>query len=318
MRAARQAVGPGLAGMSAVAERPDCRIIRPLLGLGKATLAAYLRKVDQPWLDDPSNLDPAFERARLRTNPLRPAERVSWKARTSRAADSRQDKDRRLADVLAAHCRVHPAGFVLIDPAILDRDKQAASRLLSAAILMVGGGAYAPGRSAMDGLFHRLIHGLAEDIQGAATATLGGCRIGPFMRRGGRWLAVCREAGRCAPAARVNAGKAIVWDGRIGAQLDGPSPMPADLTIGALGEAGWAKIAREIGDQTAREVPPAARYALPALFRGETVLAAPNLRFTKALPPKWRLDLAFCPKRPLAGAGFCTSRDLANAERSIV
>jgi tRNA(Ile)-lysidine synthase len=56
----------GLAGMSAVRELAGCRLVRPLLSVPRARLLAVLKEEDQPFLSDPSNLDPAFERARLR------------------------------------------------------------------------------------------------------------------------------------------------------------------------------------------------------------------------------------------------------------
>ena len=57
----------GLAAMSAVRELPGCRLVRPLLAVPPARLLAVLAEEYQPFLRDPSNLDPAFERARLRT-----------------------------------------------------------------------------------------------------------------------------------------------------------------------------------------------------------------------------------------------------------
>src|SRR5439155_23111679 len=56
----------GLAAMSAVRELSGCRLLRPLLAVPKARLAALLAAEGQPFLHDPSNLDPVFERARLR------------------------------------------------------------------------------------------------------------------------------------------------------------------------------------------------------------------------------------------------------------
>src|SRR5947209_8428917 len=59
--------GPdGLAAMSAVRELPGCRLVRPLLAVPRARLAALLAAEGQPFLRDPSNVNPAFERARLR------------------------------------------------------------------------------------------------------------------------------------------------------------------------------------------------------------------------------------------------------------
>src|SRR5271170_2967071 len=56
----------GLAGMSAVRELAECRLVRPLLWVPRARLRALLAQEGQPFLCDPSNLNPRFERARLR------------------------------------------------------------------------------------------------------------------------------------------------------------------------------------------------------------------------------------------------------------
>ena len=56
----------GLAGVSAIRELADCRLLRPLLGVARDRLLAFLEAERQPFVSDPSNLDPAFERSRLR------------------------------------------------------------------------------------------------------------------------------------------------------------------------------------------------------------------------------------------------------------
>src|SRR5579885_530585 len=60
----------GLAGMPAVRELSQLRLVRPLLGVPKARLAAFLDVEGQPCVRDPSNINPAFERARLRLGEL--------------------------------------------------------------------------------------------------------------------------------------------------------------------------------------------------------------------------------------------------------
>src|SRR5437763_667593 len=63
----RAGSGPdGLAAMSVVRELSGCRLVRPLLAVPRARLAALLAAEGQPFLRDPSNTNPAFERARLR------------------------------------------------------------------------------------------------------------------------------------------------------------------------------------------------------------------------------------------------------------
>src|SRR5436305_1420363 len=56
----------GLAAMSAIRELADCRLLRPLLGVAKQRLLAFLQAEGQPFITDPSNSDPAFARSRLR------------------------------------------------------------------------------------------------------------------------------------------------------------------------------------------------------------------------------------------------------------
>ena len=66
MRAARGSGPDGLAGMAALIERPEARLLRPLLTVPRARLTASLLALGVRWIDDPSNTDPRFERARLR------------------------------------------------------------------------------------------------------------------------------------------------------------------------------------------------------------------------------------------------------------
>jgi len=66
LRLARGSGLYGLAGMPALAERAQCRILRPFLEVPKARLGATLAARGQDWIRDPSNRDPAFARVRLR------------------------------------------------------------------------------------------------------------------------------------------------------------------------------------------------------------------------------------------------------------
>ena len=66
LRLARGSGLDGFAAIAAVSERAACRVLRPLLGVARARLAATLAAMGQPWIEDPSNLDPAYARVRLR------------------------------------------------------------------------------------------------------------------------------------------------------------------------------------------------------------------------------------------------------------
>jgi tRNA(Ile)-lysidine synthase len=62
--------GSGIAGLAAMAketERDGLRLARPLLEVPKSRLIATLQKAGIDFADDPTNRDPSFTRARLRT-----------------------------------------------------------------------------------------------------------------------------------------------------------------------------------------------------------------------------------------------------------
>ena len=68
MRRAKGSGDAGAAGIPAQAELPDApvRLMRPLIAVSKAALVTWLEAGGHPFLVDPSNADPRFERARLR------------------------------------------------------------------------------------------------------------------------------------------------------------------------------------------------------------------------------------------------------------
>jgi tRNA(Ile)-lysidine synthase len=145
MRAVRQSGPDGLAGMAALVEQPEVRLLRPLLGVSRARLTAMLLARGVPWFDDPSNLDPRFERARLRaTGCLVP---VGLGA----GGVERSVRDSKLAHAAVDILEFGPEGVAAIDRtgfARLGRDLQ--MRLLSRLIQAVGGGDHPPRRERLE------------------------------------------------------------------------------------------------------------------------------------------------------------------------
>jgi tRNA(Ile)-lysidine synthase len=66
----RLAHGSGLQGLASLRAKrvltPKLTLLRPLLGFNKAHCQAYLQTLNQPWLEDPSNSNPAFDRTQAR------------------------------------------------------------------------------------------------------------------------------------------------------------------------------------------------------------------------------------------------------------
>jgi tRNA(Ile)-lysidine synthase len=65
-RLARGSGLTGLAGMSRITSCEHVVLVRPFLGLAKARLLATLKAADIGYVEDPTNADPRFARARLR------------------------------------------------------------------------------------------------------------------------------------------------------------------------------------------------------------------------------------------------------------
>jgi tRNA(Ile)-lysidine synthase len=282
----------GLAGMPALAEHAGCRLLRPLLSVGRARLVATLQAAGQTWIEDPSNRDPRYARARLRQalaafpEPGLDAQRLADTA--ARLARSRMAVEASVARLLACAAMVHPAGFVRLDAAAWrSATEETGLRALAAVIGMVGGAEYPP-RSQQVAALYRAI---GEGLHGGRT--LGGCRILP--RRGG--LLICREPVALAADVAAPPGGTTSWDGRFRLRL--PAAAPAGMRLGARGLVSAGR--------SEAKIPAAARPGLPVLRLGK---GGPASALTQErergredawLPPR---TLIFRPVRPLSDAGF--------------
>lgn len=239
MRAGR-GEGPGLAGMApAVLLHETIWALRPFLCLSRQTLRDQLDRWGEVYMDDPSNANPRFERARLRlagetgsAPALSPEERLGISVRE--------------AEWLKRHGRVMGGAVAFIEGEGLSPAARAGAALalfrLAAAI---GGKVHLPGRSERE----RLDAFLAEGQPGRLT--LGGTvfdrrREGLYLYREKRGLA----------AARVPVGS--LHDGRY--RLEGPED--GEGLVIPVEDSDGAKALLE-----GEGVPPAiARRAAPALF----------------------------------------------------
>lgn len=293
LRLARGSGLDGLAGMPAEIEHRACRVLRPLLGTPRARLAATLAARGQDWIEDPSNLDPAYARARLRrASALLAEEGLSTErlATTARLlARARVALEAAVAAHLARAAWVHPAGFAWLDPErLVAAPEEVGLRALAAAIATVSGAAYPPRLGALERLYRELPSGLG------AGRTLGGCRVLP---RRGRVL-VCRESAAAEPPIAALPGAVVVWDGRFRLRL--PASAPLGLMLGALG-AGPDVAGVRPG------LPPAVRPTLPALRDAAGIVAVPHIDYRRndTLPAALAgLTLAFRPTRALTQGDF--------------
>jgi tRNA(Ile)-lysidine synthase len=298
MRLQRSSGVDGLAGMAAVVEKSAIRILRPLLSVPRARLKATLATADQSWIDDPSNRNLAYLRAKLRArwqmleNPDRMVVRLATLA--PRFGAIRRAREADCARLLARSVMLHPAGFAVLDPAPLrDAPEEGALKAMAAILTTVAGTDYPPRRERLERLVAALSQGLDRG------RTLGGCLLGP--RRGK--ILICREAVAAAAPILAKPGTVTRWDGRFALTLDAAAEP---LWVGALG-ADLGLIRADIPATALAAIPPAARRTLPALRDAKGVVAVPALRYFAS----WRQEagamgfrMEFHPTRPLADAGF--------------
>ena len=269
LRLARGSGVDGLAAMAEVAEAEGVLWLRPMLGLRREALRRLLRGAGIRWVEDPGNADPAFDRVRARAalEPLEALgigpERLAATAAAMRRA--RVALDRMTAD-LAARCLVAgPAGDATLDPAALaGATEEARLRLLAGALCWVSGAPYRPRLA-------RLRTALAAIEQGrlGAGVTLHGCVLRPTTGAAAGGVAIRREPARVAPPVEPGPDG---WDGRW--RFEGPLPADPGVRIGALGAAGLARLPR----WRARGLPREALLTTPAVWHGDTLLAAPIAR----------------------------------------
>ncbi len=245
----------GLARMPGRFRRDGAVWRRPLLEVGRAELRAYLGARRIPWAEDPTNEDPAYDRARARAilEALEPlgVTRAGLASIAASLGSAREALDHHAARE-AERVVTEDRGDLLIDrapdpPLSAEIDR----RLLRKALAWVAGPAAQPRQAALAAL--------PGDLAPGRPRTLGGCRISAergIWRIAREWAAV--RAHRTPTDA--------LWDGRW--RLSGPHAP--DLHVAALGEG-----VRGCSGWRATGLPRATLMAGPAVWRGETLIAAP-------------------------------------------
>ena len=286
--------GPdGLAGMSAIRELADCRLLRPLLGVPSNRLLAFLEAERQPFMRDPSNLDPAFERSRLRQRDSAPAGNSGLLGEIRDLGRTRAAHEQERDPHLARFVSLHSAGFALLDPALMpDTLPEMAERVLSAVTAAIGGGSYPPRRAQIA----RLLANMGEAARRGHT--VGGCRFIRWRQR----ILVLRELAKAAPPVRhLRPGERIVWDRRF--EIMTPQADGGPFTIGYLGLPETPSLDRRTPHLRRASLPRLLLSILPGVWDEKGIAAVPHLGYRRegvvGLP-----QIVFRPVNPLTQAGF--------------
>ena len=288
----------GLAAMQSVVERDGVRYLRPCLGVSHARLVATLEKMQQPWIEDPSNRDHRFARVRLREQFARGALASKDVAEAARSIGRRRAvRDIETSELLAMAAEVDPRGFCRLRHRAMHAVGAAAiRRAVGRIILCIGAAAYAPRRARIDKLVDAIQAG-----RGFPARTLGGCRI---VQHDGE-LMICREFGRIGKPARLIMGQTTRWDDRYDVKL-GNGARAKGLTVAAYGGNRWPEGRAETDALVRVSLPPIVIAPLPAVFQGSKLVAVPHLGLYdhRIIVDKRALQVVFAPRHPLTPARF--------------
>jgi tRNA(Ile)-lysidine synthase len=290
----------GLAGMAPIVEDGHYRLVRPLLPVPATRLRTTLTALDQVWVEDPSNRNPAFARVRVRAQmPTGLAEAGLTPRRlaeTSRhLARARTVLEQLVERALAAGVALHPAGFALVDPRPLAAaPEEIGLRALASVIATIGGEEFPPRFDRLE----RAAAALYGDGLGGGR-TLGGCRILPWRGR----VLVLRELAAVEPSMPLpEAGGTLEWDHRFLIEVPAGC-MQGGFRVAALGVEGAARMRGIVEAPGTPYLPSSVRPSLPALWREGTLVGVPHLGWMRA-GAEIGAAIRFRPTRSLTGSGF--------------
>lgn len=221
MRLAHGSGASGLGAMRPFADVEGVRVFRPLLGVAKDRLVAIVDAHGLDAINDPTNADLNFERARWRA--MRPGLEAAGLTpeRLAQFAGRMQRLDKLAseiaADVWRGDVRVDDFGVIHINASTFGEvPEEAGLRVLWRALRQVGAGQRGE-LAAVEVLYHRVAAGEVE-----APVTLMGAVVVPGPER----VLVYREAGRKGlPRVNAQAGNVTIWDGRFTIQ----APVPVSI-----------------------------------------------------------------------------------------
>ena len=228
----------GLAGMSAVEEGPDVRILRPLLGVPKIDLEEFL--APHPFINDPSNTNTKFWRAQFRQNPKQ--------GYSPSFGTERIQLEQTLAIVFARYVQVYPEGYATLSEEFLQNTSPFLQEKVLGKILTTIGGHNYSVRS-------EVVQRLLKNMPTSAWISAGGCLI----RLQGNAYQIIRECGRIQEVQPLKEQSPFLWDGRFMVM----PPFPENAFCQALGEEGWQYMKNR---PLLPKVPAKVFYALPAFF----------------------------------------------------
>jgi tRNA(Ile)-lysidine synthase len=271
MRLARGSGVNGLTAMTGHSTMNDVAILRPLLGIPKSGLREILQKANINWLEDPSNNNCDYERARLREK-IPELAAIGLQAKHIAKTAMRMQRARNAleiftSEVLARTAKLYPAGFCHMDAEdFLSSPPEIVLRGLARVINAV--------RGSREHIRMKKLEKVADIItaEKKVTKTLSECKI----LRDKSGLLVCREHGRKGlPEVILEPGQSRMWDARF--SVKSSPDYHFDVSVRALGEDGLCQIKPHITSPL--PIPAEAAKTTPSFWRKGRPVCAPLLEY---------------------------------------
>ena len=287
MRLGRGAGVDGLSGMAATSRSHGVLWLRPLLSARRDGLRDWLRAEGAPWVDDPTNDDPKYDRVKARKALAALGDlgvtATGVAATAARLRDARDALDEAASRLGQEAAKWGACGELrlALDP-LRAAPRETTRRLFRAALTRVAGAAYGPRAEAEASLLTAIF-----GMRLGGGRALHGCLVRPDGPRG---VVISRETAAIDPTPAPIAADDLLWDGRF--RLTRAAPLDG-AAIAPLGEAGARRLSaledagawRPPADWLA--APRAARIATPALWRGAALAAAPVAGYGDAVTARF-------------------------------
>lgn len=182
MRAARGDLSPiGARGIPACRYMRDVRVLRPLLAATRAELKAYCADKALPYVSDPANANPAFERVRTRAQLEKSKNEPALSAVINDGVQRTHAMEAELAAALARYVTLLPPRAAYVSPHVRNVPFPVMAAMLGRVIAVLAGDTYPPARAKLDFA--------AQAVLAGRGCTLGGIRLHPDTgKRGGTWV----------------------------------------------------------------------------------------------------------------------------------
>ncbi len=290
----------GLCSMQLITEIDHVRLIRPFIGTDRQQIKKFLIDREINWIDDPSNQDDQYFRARWRKivpiladQQLLSAKRVELAIYHLNQAN--QVIEQQISDLVTRSILISPLGYIKINLNIFrEASSELGLRVLSRCLMMVGGNDYSARYHNLLALYDKIAKPLFTGT------TIAGC----LLNRQGQSLLIMREVASIQSEINISTSPQL-WDRRFliflnGTELSSPKYKIRKLGIGRKKLMEWTyKNCSKNQGYLLENIPAKVLQTLPALWDEEGLAAIPNLLLYRDMKDLENLQCQFYPQQSI-------------------